>query len=117
MDWSKIRHFSEYEFGGDPDPKLVRMLDEARDIAAVPFVITSGVRTAKENAAIGGADDSAHVTGHAVDLRCRTSRERFLTLRALFEAGFDRIGVYNHHVHCDTSTTADPAVVWVGKSK
>lgn len=117
MGWSRIRHFSRDEFGGEPDPKLVHMLDEAREAAAIPFVITSGVRTAGENAAIGGADESAHVTGHAVDLKCETSRDRFLMLRALFEAGFDRIGVYDRHIHCDTSATADVAVTWLGKSK
>ena len=98
--------------GVEPDPDLVRLLDEARAAAGIPFVITSGLRTQERNGEVGGADASAHVTGHAVDIRCATGRHRFLILRALLEVGFRRIGVYDRHIHADTQQNLPQDVIW-----
>lgn len=119
MDWDEIRYFKRSEFGvGEPgvqpDERLVRLLDEARAVAGVPFKITSGLRSRERNKQVGGADTSAHLTGHAVDIRCPTSRHRFLMLQALLEVGFERIGVYPAHLHVDTSPSSPAAVIWTG---
>ena len=121
LDWNEIEHFSRGEFGpagaAEPDPDLVRRLDEARGWAGVPFVISSGIRTTDENRDLGGAEDSAHVTGHGVDIACSGSRQRYQILRGLMDAGFHRIGIYDRHIHADTSPHNDPRVIWVGISK
>ena len=117
-DWSEIQHFRRGEFGQgesgvEPDPELVRLLDEARKIAGVPFVITSGLRTARRNAEVGGAPNSAHLTGHAADIRCPSGRHRMLMLQALLEVGFRRIGVrYPGHIHVDTRRDLPQDVIW-----
>ena len=117
MDWSTVRHFTRAEFkqgnpGVEPDPELVRMLDEARRIAGVPFVIESGLRTTERNAQVGGANESAHLTGHAVDIRCPTGRHRFLIVQAALEVGFRRIGVANSFIHLDNAPHLPQDVIW-----
>jgi len=117
IDWSRIRWFERWEFGenGDiqPDPNLLRKLDAARGLAGVPFVINSGIRSEARNAEVGGVDTSAHLTGHAVDIRCTTSRERFLIVSALRTVGFQRIGIGRTFVHCDTDPGKDQDVIWL----
>jgi uncharacterized protein YcbK (DUF882 family) len=114
--WSHVRHFKRSEFGrnGDiePDENLVRMLDRARDIAGIPFQINSGVRSPERNAEVGGVDTSAHLTGHAVDIRCATSRHRFVMVCALIEAGFRRIGCAKTFIHVDTDPDKPQDVIW-----
>ena len=89
------------------------MLDQARDIAGVPFVINSGIRSVERNAQVGGAADSAHISGHAVDIRCPTGRHRFLIVRALLEVGFTRLGIGKTFVHADTDQSKPNEVIWL----
>ena len=110
INWKKIKHFSSEEFR-DPDRlDLVAMikLDNAREIANTPFVITSAWREDK---------DSAHNTGKAFDIRCHNDRDRWHILNGLFASGFKRIGIYNKHIHADTDSSRDNFVVWTGKSR
>lgn len=95
------------------DPELCAMLDMARGKAGVPFVITCGLRTPEQNdALVESVKDSAHLTGHGVDLACSESLERFAMVRGLLEAGFTRIGIYSAHVHADNSPTLPQNVMW-----
>ena len=116
IDWDRVKHFARSEFGRadgvEPCPVLVQRLDEARGIAGVPFVINSGIRTADRNAEVGGTHESAHITGHAVDIRCPSSRHRFLIVSALRDAGFRRIGIGSTFVHCDTDPDKPQDVIW-----
>lgn len=121
-DWGRVRYFTRDEFGHgepgtEPDPMLVEMLDEARKFAGVPFVISSGLRTRKRNAEIGGAENSPHLTGHAVDIRCTSNRYRWHILDGLHAVGFRRLGIYDRHIHADNDPTKSQEVVWTGKSK
>jgi hypothetical protein len=84
---------------------LVNLLDQARGIAGIPFIITSGFRTVAENQAAGGVVDSAHLTGEAADLACSDSVSRLKILKALLLVGFNRIEVATGHLHCDISKT------------
>jgi uncharacterized protein YcbK (DUF882 family) len=110
------RHFSKAEVRG-LEPALVARLDEARHRAGVPFIITSGRRTPEENAALGGAPDSAHLRGWAVDIRVTSSAARFAIVKAALECGFLRVGVYNGHVHLDCDPSLPVRVCWTGSSK
>jgi uncharacterized protein YcbK (DUF882 family) len=117
MNWGYIQHFTRDEFGYadgvEPDWDLVMRLDQAREIAGVPFVITSGIRSFDHNAAVGGSPTSSHLTGHAVDLRVRSGGERHAILHGVMEAGFDRIGIGGTFIHVDNDKTKPANVVWV----
>ena len=95
------KYFKDSEVVG-LKPKLVEMLDKARELAGIPFVITSGYRTLEHNEEVDGVKDSAHTLGLAVDLRARNSTEHYLITKALMDVGFKRISrKYSSHVHCD----------------
>ena len=104
--------FTDEELKG-LDPELCNMLSVARGKANVPFVITCGLRTPEQNAALAeSVSDSAHLTGRAVDLACNDSETRFAMLVGLIGAGFNRIGIYSAHLHVDNDTTKPPSVAW-----
>jgi len=96
------------------DPELCAMLDLARARAGVPFVITSGFRTADDNHQCGGAGHSSHCEGLAVDLGLAGFEEgeerdhaRRLIRRGLELAGFNRYGAYPMHIHIDIGKSPD----------
>lgn len=110
IDWRLVRHFKRSEFGtGDPcvelDPGLVGILDDAREAAGVPFVITSGLRTTAKNREIGGAPNSPHLTGFAADIACSNPEIRYRMVVAMLAAGVETIGIYPHHLHVDATPT------------
>ena len=94
------------------DADFLEMLDEARSRAGVPFVISSGFRSDEHNAVVGGAPDSSHLKGCAADIVAYTSRDRFLIVTALLEAGFDRIGLGEDFIHVDSDWEKAGNLVW-----
>lgn len=106
-------HECAYSVDPKMDPAFIARLDVARDIAHTPFVINSGRRCAAHNKAVGGKDDSAHVFGKAVDIRCAKSPERMSIVRALI-AEFNRIGIYKTHIHVDLDESKPQQVMWYG---
>lgn len=100
----KYKYFKESEVVG-LKPEFVAMLDKARGIAGVPFIITSGLRSPEKNKEVGGKANSAHLTGEAVDIACTDSAKRFKIVTALLNVGFKRIEVTNKHIHVDVSKT------------
>lgn len=113
--WGEIKNFRKSEFAS-PElmrTKLVRRLDLAREFAGVPFYLTSTYRD---------GDDGAHGRGWAVDVADNregkelASRWRYKAVRGLLKAGFQRIGIYDRHIHCDLDPDRDPKVMWWGTS-
>ena len=100
------KYFSEGEFNRcspscslqDMKQTTMSKLDTAREIAGIPFVLTSAYRSP---------------LGRAVDIKCNTSRNRFLIVDALLKAGFNRVGVANTFIHADDSETHDQEVMWL----
>lgn len=106
-------YFTDAEIAGLQDV-LVQRLYEARKIAQVPFIITSGVRTPEHNAAVGGVSNSSHVRGLAVDLECTDPTSRYRMIVGLLQAGFTRLGIYQDgHIHADVDSTLPQNVVWL----
>lgn len=87
--------------------------DHARELAGIPFVVTSGCRCEVTNRAVGGAEDSAHLYGRAGDFKAASSYDRFLIVRGLILAGITRIGIYAGHVHGDDNPNAAQEVIWI----
>lgn len=76
-----------------PDPELIRMLQSARDLYGKSMIISSGCRCIKHNRTVGGATNSAHITGKAADILTPTGADRYLIIKALIQAGFERLGI------------------------
>ncbi len=121
-----LNHFSLAEFDS-PDSKgsgqwmqlkCLRMLDQARQIAGIPFVITSGFRTQAHHDSLTKrgfetAKDSPHLVGQAADILYHTSIDLALILKSCIEVGFTSIGIGRNFVHVDTR---DRKVVWFYKN-
>lgn len=93
-------------------PDFRKKLNEARDIAGIPFILTSAFRCEKHNQDVGGTSESAHLEGLAVDIKCTDAWSRFKILSALFEVGFCRIGIGKTFIHVDDDLTKPQGVVW-----
>ena len=98
--------------GLNMDNDFLQMLDIAREIANIPFKINSGYRTKEHNKKVGGKSDSSHLVGKAVDISYSNSRDRWIIITALQEAGFNRLGIAKTFVHTDSDQTKSPDVIW-----
>ena len=96
--------------GKNMDTDFLTKLEEAREIAGVPFKITSGYRTKEHNEAVGGVSNSSHLIGVAADIAVSSGSERYIILNALLKAGFKRIGVAKTFIHCDTDPNKSNSV-------
>lgn len=101
------KYFSEHEFQkvscsiADIDPLSLERLDHARNIAGIPFIITSAYRSKEHEKAMGRSGNSAHTRGRAFDIRCVSDRDRALIVTAAIKVGFTRIGIAKTFVHLD----------------
>ena len=119
MDWTKVKHFKEAEFTckcgcgrNNINQQLVMALDMARKEARVPFTVSSGCRCKNHNSRVGGEIDSAHLSGHAVDIAVQGSKHRMAVVKALMRY-FDRIGVDKNFIHVDNDPDKPTGVLWV----
>ena len=97
--------------GVNMDSNFLAKLEEAREIAGIPFKITSGYRTKSHNEEVGGVPNSSHLIGVAADISVSSGADRYVILNALIRAGFKRIGVAKTFIHCDTDDSK-PNSVW-----
>ena len=112
---SNFHYFSDAEIAGLQTP-LPAMLDQARGIAGVPFIITFST---------GGihCGNSAHYKGLAVDLGLGHLAEGFERdtvrgemLRGIYAAGFKRVEIAPAHLHVDIGQAPDypTPTTWLG---
>lgn len=113
-----MRNFSASEFvclccgKQQMDWSFTEKLDYARDIAGIPFIITSGYRCPAHNEAVGGVSSSSHLHGHAADIACTDSADRYQIITGLQAAGINRIGVADSFIHADDDPHKVPFMVW-----
>lgn len=96
----------------DMSPDLLARLDRAREIAGIPFVVSSAFRSSDWERSKGRSGKGAHTRGLAVDIVCHDSFERYKIVFAAVAAGFPRIGVAKGFVHLDIDTSLSYPVVW-----
>lgn len=101
------RYFSKWEVEKYKlPPNFWQILDKMRGIADTPFIPTSGLRTTDENRRVGGARNSAHLRGLAVDLLCTNNEKRTKMLNGVLNCGvpvFLEIAKKHLHISIDTS--------------
>jgi len=94
------------------DAMFVKRLQAARTIADTFFIILSGHRCPDYNREVGGVEDSSHIKGLAVDIRCTSSTNRMTIEKALLLAGFNRIGIGENFIHVDMDTEKPQNIIW-----
>lgn len=115
-----LRFFNIKEFDSPDQPgsgkfmneEFLKLLDEARDNAEIPFTITSGYRTKLYNDKVGGVEGSSHIKGLAADIRAVGSREKFIIVNSLLLVGFTRIGISKNFIHVDLDKDKIQDVIW-----
>ena len=113
----KYRHFTDDESAGVYSD-LMNRLDDARDLCGFPIVMTCGYRSPDHNAAIGGAPNSAHCKGLAVDMAAPVGQfEREKLIWALGSVGFKRVELCPRHIHVDTDGEKPSPCCWWGEDK
>ena len=120
--WDNIKWFTRDEFRCpcgectgfpvEPQTRLVVDLELIRDAWGQPIHNNSGVRCAAHNTAVGGAPDSAHLTGWAADISITDSMSRHEFL-AFANPTFHRIGVGETVVHVDHDPTKAARAMWL----
>lgn len=85
-------------------------LDRAREIAGVPFVLTSAYRSPESDRLKGRSGRGAHTLGRAFDIACRDSLTRYKIVFGAIAAGFTRIGIGSTFVHMDDSDISGPSI-------
>jgi len=115
-----LRYFNLSEFespdlkgsGENMDLFFLLMLDKCRDVAGIPFKVTSGFRTEKHNLKIKGVKKSSHLKGLAADISAVSSIERYKIINAAIKIGFKRIGIGKTFIHLDVDKTKAQEVMW-----
>lgn len=120
-DWARVKHFKPEEFAAPHrmGAEFMFWLDQVREAAGVPMVITSSYRTPEHNAAVGGAKDSAHcdVPCNAVDIGERPRPDdpewnlsRYHIVQTALALGCKRLGSYaDGSLHLDRTEDTRPA--------
>ena len=116
-----MKYFTYEEFdspdlpgsGYEMQQEFLDKLDLARGLSGVPYVINSGFRSPEHNAEVGGVPGSSHLTGWASDVRADSSNRRFLVLKGLLAAGFNRVGIGQNFIHVDCDPTKEGNAAWL----
>ena len=75
------------------DNCFLERVDEARELAGVPFKVNSGARCLDYNRTVGSKDTSTHVIGKAMDIAYEDELDVARIVHALSRVGFTRIGL------------------------
>jgi zinc D-Ala-D-Ala carboxypeptidase len=121
-DGTTISHFQKRDFRcrckcgngvEEMDEVFLASLDYAREMAKVPFIISSAFRCEAHNINVGGSPNSAHLRGTAVDISCTFSDNRYAILEGLREAGITRIGIRKDFIHADADAKKNQRRIWI----
>lgn len=111
----------EFEEDGYDVPinsKIPPICQIVRNAIGAPLYITSGVRSPKRNAQVGGSENSSHLKGLAVDISTNnvgekmSARHRFVIVRSLVDCGVTRIGIADNFIHFDVDKDKVQNVIW-----
>ena len=121
----KFKYFIYKEFdckggqgkGENMNDDFICLLDDARELAGIPFKITSGYRTPEYNKQLidygfKASATSSHLLGLAVDIEAKTSLERFKIVTALLKVGINRIGLGKEFIHADYDQNKTSKLIW-----
>lgn len=74
------------------------VLDPAREMLGLPITVTSGFRTPKVNALVGGVRNSQHMLGEAADITAGSKANNMALFDHIIAQGnFDQLIEYDHY--------------------
>jgi len=117
--WESLHYFKSHEFEcpccgkNEMDETFVRMLEMMRISLREPMIISSGYRCEKHNKEIGGAPNSAHLRGLAVDVKIPNSEYRYRLLKLAMLFDIPRIGIGSNFIHLDVDRSLPHPRIWV----
>lgn len=82
------------------DGAFLRLLNAAREVAGVPFVLLSAYRSSEWDKMKGRSGTGMHTQGRAVDIKCVDGVSRYLIVRACLQFGLS-VGIYSNFLHID----------------
>lgn len=96
------------------DPSLIHKLEQARELAGVPFKVVSGYRCREFNREKGGRSRYSHLYGLAADIEAVDNHSIYLIVSALLRIGFPRIGIFprDNFVHVDIDKAKEQGIMW-----
>ena len=105
----------ERDSGKNMDYEFLQLLDYAREEAGIPFRINSGFRTSFYNEHLRkrgykAVVSSSHLKGMAADIRCTSSKERQIIVKALINVGYTRLGIAKSFIHVDNDSSKSDAI-------
>ena len=117
-----MKYFKDSEFDckcgkcglglAEMDEGFIAKLVQVRRKANVPFVLNSAMRCKEHNKNEGGGENSSHLRGLAVDVKCVDSKTRMWLVK-LFCHYFTRVGVDKTFIHIDDDREKVQDRLWV----
>lgn len=111
------RHFSRREMQCpatlkcDMNEEFMANLEALRIDFGKPMIVTSGFRSREHNERIGGAPNSQHLFGNAVDFVVTSSSDRYTLIKLAIQYGFTGIGIGKDYMHFDRRKITP--VIWL----
>ncbi len=94
----------------DMDNIFMEMFERAREIADIPFIISSAFRCDEHDKELNGGGN--HPTGKAIDIGVINGVTRAKILFALYDAGFRRFGIGKTFLHVDSVPNKPSPCIW-----
>ena len=94
------------------DPDFMSKLETLRQLFGKKMKLDSAFRCKTWNQKVGGAPDSQHLYGRAVDVAIHDDADRYRLFSLAVTCGFSGIGVHHDFIHIDTRP-GPRQVMWV----
>lgn len=115
------KYFKEAEFKKccpscslqDMDQAFMNKLDKTRELAGIPFLLSSAYRSPAWDKYKGRSGNGDHTQGCGVDVVCNSSVTRMKILKAAIELGWTRIGVSSTFIHIGSGHNLPENVIWL----
>lgn len=97
----------------DIDFYLVSFCDSLVNTMDEEITFSSGYRCKECNEEVGGAVNSAHLFGKAVDIAPIDSYQRYKIVAFATTKGVRRIGIAKDHIHLDLDESKKQQIMWL----